>query len=374
MDCVSQVALGSSEYLGQVFKRACNDRVPLCGGFDLTHRCNFRCVHCYAGHLVGQSRAQAAELTTKEVTDLLEAAADAGCLLMLLSGGEPLLREDFIDIYKAARRLGLIVTVFTNASLLTERHLDAFAEFPPHSVEVSVYGATEATHQRVTGVPGALKLVHRGIEGLLRGGVRVTLKTMILRDNVDEVLAIEEWARDLGVGFRLDPVVTPRFDGDPRPLDQRVEAETAVAIELASESRRAEVAEFIGRQRNSGETETLPADHLYRCGAGIASFHLDPLGYLYPCLMSRTIAYNALAMGFGHAWEAVTSAVDQAKWEGVGGCAECPNIILCGYCPGLFELEKTTPARPPEYVCRLGENRYRTIDANQREVVGVRTI
>jgi radical SAM protein with 4Fe4S-binding SPASM domain len=372
MDCAPQAELGSSEYLSTVLGRVCKDRVPLSGAFDLTHRCNFRCVHCYTGHLAAQPRSQAAELSTKQVTELLAAATHAGCLMLLLSGGEPLLREDFIDIYKAAKRLGLIVTVFTNASLITQAHLDAFSEYPPHTVEVSVYAASDATYERITGARGSFGRVRRGIDQLMERGVRVSLKTMILRDNVDEVLAIEALARGLGVRFRLDPTITPRLNGDPKPLDQRVDPERAVAIEMATETRQSDMARFVERQKTSGGGATASTSRLYRCGAGIASFHIDPQGYMHPCLMSRAIAYNTSAMGFGPAWKAVTSAVDEAKWEGTGGCADCPNILLCGYCPGLFELEHASPSRPPEYVCRLGENRYRAVDPDRAEVVGVK--
>ena len=371
MDCGLHLEFGSSAHVREVFDRACKNRLPMFGAFDLTYRCNFRCVHCYAGHLVGQSRAAADELTTKQAIDLLRAAADEGCLFMLLSGGEPLLREDFLEIYEAAKRLGLIVSVFTNGSLLTERHADAFTELPPHVVEVSVYGATEATSELVTGVPGSHGRTRRGIELLLERGVPVVLKTMILRDNVQEVGAIEAWASSLGVRFRMDPIVTARLDGDRGPLDQRVDPEEAVAVELAAEARRGEVSEFMRRHLSDGQTDTLPADRLYRCGAGIASFHLDPRGRLHPCLMGLSIEYNVGQMGFGPAWKAVTKAIDEAAWEGVGGCAECADILLCGYCPGLFELEKTTPARPPEYVCQLGRSRYRAIAPESREVVGV---
>jgi MoaA/NifB/PqqE/SkfB family radical SAM enzyme len=371
MDCPAKVEFGSSEHLARILDKACRDRVPLCGSFDITYRCNLRCVHCYAGHLVGQSASDADELTTKGVTDLLGAAAEAGCLMMLMSGGEPLLRADFLDIYEAAKRLGLIVTVFTNATLVTDQHVKTFVDLPPHAVEVSVYGATEATYERVTGVPGSFQRARRGIELLLAGGVNVVLKTMILRDNAEEVLAMERWASDLGVRFRLDPLIIPRLDGDPSPLEQRVEPDAAVAIELGAEARREEVARFVEQQRASAIGGLPPAERVYYCGAGLASFHADPSGFLRPCLMSRSIAYNSEEMGFLSAWNAVTTAVDSATWEGVGGCAECPKILLCGYCPGLFELEHTTPARPPEYVCQLGECRYSAIDACLEGVVGV---
>jgi MoaA/NifB/PqqE/SkfB family radical SAM enzyme len=370
-DCAPHLDVNSRDYLARVLKKACSDRLPVHGTFDLTHRCNFRCAHCYVGHVVGRPRAETAELSTDEAIDLLAAAADAGCLLLLLSGGEPLLREDFIEIYEAGKRLGLVITLFTNGSLITERHIAAFNEFPPHLVEVTVYGATEATYERVTGVKGAFERSRAGIELLLEQGIPVNLKTMILRDNLHEALAMEDWARDRGVHFRMDPLVTPRLDGDLGPLEERVDPETAVAIELTARDRRARMKDFIARQDTFGESAPLPPTRLYQCGAGLGSFYLDPLGQMQPCLMSQGIKYNAHTMGFGAAWKAVTAAVDKASWEGRGGCAGCADILLCGYCPGLFELEKTTPAKPPEYVCMLGRSRYKTIESNRPEVVDV---
>ena len=92
---------------------------------------------------------------------------------------------------------------------------------------------------------------------------------------------------------------------------------------------------------------------------------------MHPCLMSPAIAYNAGSMGFDGAWKAVTAAVDEATFEGAGRCTDCPDIVLCGYCPGLFVLEKASPSRPPDYACRLGENRLRAIGLKRPEVVHV---
>jgi radical SAM protein with 4Fe4S-binding SPASM domain len=346
------------------------------GAFDPTYRCNFRCTHCYAGHLAAQPRLQAGELGTERVVGLLSAAADAGCLWLLLSGGEPLLRDDFTQIYVAARQLGLIVTVFTNASLVEQAHLDALSEYPPHQVEVSIYGATEATYERVTGVAGSFRRAHRGIERLLGRGLRVTLKTMILRENAEEVVAMEAFAQGLGLRFRVDPLVTPRLNGDLKPLEQRIDPQRAIDIELSTEARRADLAKFFERRDEAVEDDSMPANRLYRCGAGLASFHIDPQGLMHPCLMSPSIAYNTHTMGFAAAWEAVTAAVDQATCDGSVGCARCPTIELCGYCPGLFALEEASPSRPSEYACRLGEGRLKAIGLERPErleVAGARS-
>jgi MoaA/NifB/PqqE/SkfB family radical SAM enzyme len=370
VDCCAQPRLGSPAYLRQVFDRAARERLPVSGAFDLTYRCNFHCRHCYAGHLTGRSSSQAGELSAAQIEDLLCQAADAGCLTLVLSGGEPLLRDDFLDIYLAAKRLGMIVTVFTNGSLIGERHLRVFEEYPPHEIEVSVYGTTDATYERVTGITGSFTRVRRVVDQLLERGVAVGLKTMILRDNEGEVASIDALARDLGVPFRLDPLVTPRLDGDLDPLEQRVDPERAVEIEMQVDAYKRSMAKSYREWLAEPVDETVPANRLYLCGAGQASFHVDPQGVMHPCILSP-IGYDALAMRFAGAWQAVTRAVDAATWDDVSICAGCADILLCGYCPGLFALEKGSPSQPPRYVCRLGENRRRAVGCAELEVAGV---
>ena len=371
MDCAGSIPLGSASHLAEIREKTARGRVPVTGTFDLTYRCNFRCVHCYVGHLVGQPSAEALELTTAQVKHLLAEAADAGCLLMVLSGGEPLLRSDFNEIYQSAREQGLIVSVFTNASLVGEGHLELFAEYPPHVVEVSVYGSDAATYEAVTRAPGSFDRAMRGIEGLLAHGVRVGLKTMILRENVDDVHAIEALAERLGVPFRLDPVVMARLDGGDAPLEQRVDPELAARIELSSPKRLKDAVDFFGRTSVMGEAAPVGLDgRLYHCGAGVTGFHLDPYGRLAPCVVGRQLAQDATAMGFAAAWEAVAAGVDGAVWQEHGGCADCPDIAVCGYCPGLLALEGADPRRPPEYLCHLGQSRRKMIESCTLQEVG----
>lgn len=327
------------------------------GVFDLTYRCNFRCVHCYVGHMVGQSLAQAKELTTAEIIEIFSEAAEAGCLFALLSGGEPLLRPDFLQVYEAAKRSGMIVSLFTNASLIGDRHMEVFAELPPHQVEVTLYGATEGVYEKVTGTAGSFGRVRRGIERLLDLGITVGLKSVILRDNEHEIAAMEAFAQSLGVHYRVDPLITPRLDGDRAPLVHRVDAERAVEIEMATGSHRQRMIEFLDRHEATVDKAAVPSRKSYRCGAGVANFHVDPWGYMHPCIMGRSISHSALALGFEQAWQSVKEAVDRATWDIAGRCGDCADIILCGYCAGVLELEQASPSEPPEYLCRLGSAR-----------------
>ena len=349
LDCAAGTELGSQEHMAAFTRRAIDAHVPLNGAFDLTYRCGLRCVHCYCGHLVAQRPADAAEMPTATALRLLGEAADAGCMFLLLSGGDPLLHAGFARIYVEARRLGMVVSVFTNATLVTDEVADLLAEYPPRCVDVSVYGASAEVFDRVTGVPGSYRRAWRGIERLLARGVRVSLKTMILRDNLHEVALMERRAEELGLSFRLDPLVTPRLDGDLAPLRQRVEPEAAVALEYASRKRAEDLAAYEAR-----EVALPPTARQYRCGAGVITFNLDPQGVLRPCLLSREHAFDAAAAGFQAAWRAASAAVADPRLPGDPECASCPHVHVCGYCAGLFALETGSAGRHNGYNCGLG--------------------
>ncbi len=159
-------------------RRVAGRRVPLGGTIELTRRCNNRCAHCY-NNLPADDRAAQEELGEGAWKRILDEAAEAGCLYLLFTGGEPLLRPDFGAIYEHARRRGFFVTLFTNGTHLTEETADLLAAMPPLAVEVTLYGATRTTWERVTGVPGSYERSLAGIERLRRRGVRLRLKTTL---------------------------------------------------------------------------------------------------------------------------------------------------------------------------------------------------
>jgi len=312
-------------------------------------------------------------MTTEQVIGLLSAATDAGCLFVTFSGGEPLLRTDFSEIYAAARKMGLITSVFTNASLVDASHVALFCEYPPHRVEVSLYGATEQTYMRIAGVGGALASVRRGVEQLLDGGVRVSLKSVILKDNVDEIAAMARMATEYGLDYRVDPVVMPRIDGSQVPSAQRVDSRVAVGLETKLSDRRKQLERYIELEE-AGLTAAprASATKQYQCGAGVAGFHVDPQGHMRPCLRAREMAYNAVEIGFEESWRATTHAVQMATWSQESGCLECRDRFLCSYCAGLFELEGGNPSKPPEYICELGKARRSVVDAIGKESTNAR--
>ena len=158
-------------------------RIPIVGSFELTERCNLSCKHCYINLPTNNRAARAAELTTEEICRILDEMADAGCMWLLLTGGDPFLRPDFLDIYTYTKKKGICVTVFTNGTMITPKIADYFVELPPRRIEITLYGMTEATYEAVTGLPGSYKKCIRGIELLHERGLPLRLKTIGLTIN-----------------------------------------------------------------------------------------------------------------------------------------------------------------------------------------------
>lgn len=349
MDCADE--LSTAEYWRQFHQKAFQQRIPLSGVIELTQRCNLRCVHCYLGHCPTPN-----ELSTQEWLTILDEITAAGCLSLLMTGGEPLLRKDFAEIYRHACQNGLLVTVFTNGTRVAAQHIELFQEFPPRQVDITLYGATAATYERITGIPGSYQDCIAGIERLLAGGIRVGLKTVLMTLNRQEFFDIERIAADYGVKFRFDVAINACLNGDLSPLEFRVPAEEAVEVEFSIAGRREAWSSLAERMKAKILPETL-----YICGAGITSFGINAAGELRPCLMITTGQYNLQHGNFEEDWTELYSPLRMKKLSENKQCSCCNKQAMCGYCPAYFALETGSEQIASEYLCALGQYRMQKI-------------
>ena len=187
MDCVNYTELDMDDWGELLLKPLQGSRFPLAAEFEITDRCNLGCVHCFINQPAGSTAHIQHELSTGEIKEILDQIADSGCLHLLLTGGEPLLRPDFSDIYLHARQRGMLVMLFTNATLMTPAVIETLKQAPPILVEVSLYGATQETYEAVTRMPGSWERFNNGIKLLLESGLPLALKSVILQKNKAEL-------------------------------------------------------------------------------------------------------------------------------------------------------------------------------------------
>ncbi|MCJ7525861.1 MAG: radical SAM protein [Candidatus Aminicenantes bacterium] len=353
--CEQTTGLDDQHFWRLMSARIAGQRVPFSGSLALTHRCNLGCVHCYAGEKPGGDITRS-ELGTGQWLKIIADIKVAGCLFLLLTGGEPLLRDDFSEIYSFARKSGFLVTVFTNGTLVSDRIIGLFQDLPPRLVEISLYGANAETHDRITGIPGSFDRALQGIEALLSAGMQVRLKSVLMTLNNEGFPAIEELARSRGIKFRFDPAIFPTLAGDRGPLDLRVAPERAVDLEMADADRVREWREFFRSFR-----EDPGGDGLFNCGSGVNTFHVDPQGQLFPCLMVRNASYSLSSGRFQDGWGQAFNDFRKAVPEAHAPCRGCEKKLLCGYCPGFFEMENGADLTPSEYMCGIGKRRFEKI-------------
>lgn len=352
MQCSGQDREWQRSFVDSFSLKARQMRIPLAGGINLTDQCNLRCVHCYVPP-PGESMK---ELDAGDIIPLLDGIIDAGCLYFYITGGEPLLRKDFMRIYRHARGHGLLVTVFSNGTLVDDDVIGCFGEFPPYSVEISLYGATEETYEKITRVKGSYGKCISGIERLVAANIRLYLKTPLMVHNVGEREALEKMAEHYNAGFRADASVFPRFDGDRGPVSCRVDPATVAEQEFSTPERRQQWKDYYQRMR------PVPLEgRLFSCGAGLTNFHIDSRGNLLPCVMAPHYAYDLLRGSFQEGWQTAMKEIREREvsW---GSCTDCNKRTLCDFCPAFFRLDTGCEETISDYLCELGNRRFHFIE------------
>ncbi len=113
MECPHIPLIPYHKFSKRIHDKTVSERIPIGGGLEPTLRCNLKCVHCYAAYDHKKK-----EMTYKEICYILDEITEAGCLWLLITGGEPLLRDDFLNIYSYVKKKGLLITLFTNGNLI----------------------------------------------------------------------------------------------------------------------------------------------------------------------------------------------------------------------------------------------------------------
>ncbi len=330
--------------------RAAN--APLNGAIEVTRRCPLTCVHCYNNLPMGDRQAQLQELTLDEHRRILDEMAEAGSLWLLYTGGEIFARPDFLKIYTHAKKNGFIITLFTNGILINEAVADYLAEYRPFAVEITLYGATRETYERLTGIPGSYDRCLRGIDLIIDRGLSVTVKTVAITINRHEVGAMRQMAEQRGVEFRFDSMMNPRIDCSQSPLAVRLTPEQCVEFDLVDQERADEWRKFA--RQHGAAAPAAQSDQLYQCGGGVDSFAISPYGEMSICVLSHNDRYDLRKGSFADGWSTFLRRLrDTKKVSRVTKCTDCQIRPLCGMCPANGELENGDPESPVDFLCQV---------------------
>lgn len=350
MECLNIPSLRYSSFSRKLHYKPESARIPLEGAIELTSRCNLSCRHCYI-----KDNSLPNELTYPECCRIIDEIAEAGCLWLTFTGGEPFLRRDFLDIYTYAKRKGLLIVIFTNGTLITPEIADYLQELKPFYLEISLYGMSRQTYAAVTGSADAYERCREAISLFMEREIAFKLKSMLIETNKHDIIAMKQFAQRLKVDFRFDFLINPRIDGARQPCELRINPEEGVNMEMVDPEIRREMAEAfleLSAQEKS--------DLLFPCAAGLNSFNIDSRGNLHLCNMVRFISFNLRQMSFQQGWDMFPEVL--SRKTGINKrCLECGWDSICNRCPGWAMMEHQDPGAWIEYACAVTYFRVKTI-------------
>ena len=333
-------------------------RAPMEVAIEVTRRCPLECLHCYNNLPMGDLPARNRELSKEEHFKMLDELAELGTFWLLYSGGEIFARKDFLEIYTYAKKKGFLITLFTNGTLISEKIADYLVEWPPFSIEITLYGRTKETYEAMTEIPGSYERCLRGIENLRQRNLPLKLKTVPTTINKHEVFAMKRFAEeDLGLEFKFDALINPRLDCSQSPLGVRLSPEDVVAIDMHPARNRTEYSRLaelgLSSPPSLGDSESL-----YFCGGGMNSFAVNPYGEMSICVLSQKETYNIREGGVKYGWEKFLGQIRlEKKRLRPTKCTTCKIQGLCSMCPATAELENGDPESPVEFLCEVAHIR-----------------
>ena len=313
--------------------------------FELTFGCGLHCKYCYTD-CYNRPDYLKKELDTNQIKSALDKVYQAGAFWLCFTGGDPLTRPDFMDIYSYAREKGFIITLFTNAYSMNKEIAGYLKQRPPFVIEITLNALSQGLYEKISQVKGSFKKTMAGLKLILKQGLPLKIKTQIMKDNLKELPRIKKFISSLGLEFRPDFTLHARLNGDSAPCDLRISPRQA--RELNGSGR-------VG----SSCPGALPAkansrgDFLFHCAAGGDDIHIDPCGNIFLCNLVRNPSFNIFKTDIAQALNKLYLLARESKFSADSECNNCSLRQFCDWCPGKAYLEAGDMQAPIEYYCEL---------------------
>ncbi len=356
--------------VSRLFQKAGRQAIPLNGTFELTAGCNFDCRMCYVRKSPDEIRMQGL-IPADDWYALGKEAASQGMLFLLLTGGEPLTYPGFFPLYHRLKSLGLFIALNSNGSLIDEGAAEELASDAPYRIQMTLYGGSEATYERLCRTKNGFQKTIRAMELLKQKKIPFKLNATITPENADDLPEIYRIAREYDVYVQATTYMFPpvRKNGAAAfGTGHRFPAEEAGACMARIERIRfddAQLAEKEGalkerleaQRRRFAEEEDCPREPAepMGCRAGKSSFWVNWKGEMSPCGMMDLPASKPFEEGLGPAWEKVRDFAGAVRMP--SKCTSCENRGACMVCGAAVYTETGGfTDREPAYLCRFTES------------------
>ncbi len=306
----------------QINLEAAKKLVPLSVFIELTHRCNLTCYYCYQASYKHQK-----ELSLHQWRGVLKQLAEMGTLYVTFSGGEPFLREDFLEILANARKHNFAVSIISNGLLLTKEWAAGLADLGIMDVGISLHAANALLHDKLSGAMGSFNDALQAIRLLVTREVKVLIKHSVSNANFGEYTQVEKIADAEGCGFECDTGILP------------AEYETVSPFALSQKQQRTFLADMGVKPITTCDTSR--DESTLHCDAGRSLCGITPGGDVYPCIILPIDLGNFVDTPFKEIWHG--KKADQFRNDEKTLSQECLSCKIshhCSRCHGFAFVEE----------------------------------
>ncbi len=328
--------------------------------FEITSRCNFRCKMCYICD--GGCDKKQFELSAGEWIKVAQEARDVGVVFILLTGGEPFIREDFPEIYESLAKMGFILSINTNASLITDEHIELLKRFPPNRMNISLYGMSDEAYEKICGVPAYSKVIGN-IKKLKEAGIKFVINCTVIPENASEYRKINSFCKENDIILRASSYMYPssRINKDGSRFSPEEAAKYSVLIDkdkFSAETFR-ERAFRITNSLELNEEKDCPTDDAegtgIRCRAGSSASWINWQGKMNFCgMLPANENVDVRKLGFTGCWKLVTKEAEKVVLP--AKCNNCKYRNVCNVCAASVFCETGKYNEVPSYLCKMSES------------------
>jgi radical SAM protein with 4Fe4S-binding SPASM domain len=324
---------------------------PFMVSYSITTKCNLKCKHCYSDSV---DQAAPDELSTGEAFRLIDDLSRWGIGLLIIDGGEPLCREDLLDIVKYASSKGIRTTIGSNGTLIDEEMARKMVDAGVMAVAISVDGVDAVTHDSFRGVDGAFERTLRGIEACRNSGLPFQLNMVIRKDNLSQLEGMLRLAVDLGANAAevFDLVAAGRAKDECKELVLSLEERKVAMEQLAGAQEDYPIVIRVPGcpmyplllQQKQIQPRHFPKEMLRRvpyyergCAAGMPMGYIMVLsnGEVNPCMLLQVRLGNIREQSIISIWENSPILAQLRQRELLKGeCGACSYKTTCSGCRG----------------------------------------
>ncbi len=335
--------LNYREFSLKTHKAGLRLHAPAACQFEVTFECALHCRHCYSD-CYNDGSFIARELDTGQVKGVIDAIKRLGVVWLCFTGGDPLTRNDFPEIYSYAKHKGFLVTVFTSGYSLTKEVVRLFQRQPPFVVEITVNAVEKKLFEKISRVSGSFYRVCRAIRWLEKANIPLKIKTQVTKDNLAHLPEIRKFLKDRGLPFQPNYHILAGLNHDPSPCSLRVSPGTLAS----AEAKDTDCFPFLGEKK--------VRNRLFSCavasGSGCA---VDPYGNLFLCRGLRDRSVNILDRSAKSSLDGLLCFFRERDFLTGSACAACVKRAACFNCPGKAYLETGDMEARIPYYCAVAE-------------------